>query len=259
MNAVSTDVIFHREQPHNSLMKCGFNQASTNTFDSFSHRTHLMSEPTLVRHWTEERRNQKRSSWAAAWVERQCACLLFQASFTTYWWDTCCWLFRFHDLQSLCIKTQGRSGMQYCLQGIRSSKELICFSCNCSCAVSSLRERQRRTRPTRLPAQRIKQKSPWDCPLFKEFESGFLFERSTVRFIFFFLKSTYNPCMNASRLHVSWQRKQLSKTSSVYIFHRGHVIDAYVSCDKPPPIRTILMSNDSSSSSHLLSWEGETV
>jgi len=32
-----------------------------------------------------------------------------------------------------------------------------------------------------------------------------------------------------------------------------------VGVDKPPPNRTILMSNDSSSSSHLLSGEGETV
>jgi len=43
-NVNTTDVIFHRDQPHNSLMKSGFNQASTNTFSWFAHPSHIQAD-----------------------------------------------------------------------------------------------------------------------------------------------------------------------------------------------------------------------
>ena len=46
------------------------------------------------------------------------------------------------------------------LRGSEHQSNVYASTYNCSCAVSSLRERQRCTRPTPLPAQHVKQKGP---------------------------------------------------------------------------------------------------
>jgi len=104
------------------------------------------------------------------------------------------------------------------LKASEHPRSIYASTCNCSCTVSSLRERQHYTRPTHLPAQRIKQKGP-----------GALFTvwRVWVRFIFWKIRL---PSLDASwsRFDVPWRVKQVVKTNSVYLHISQGVCDRCV-------------------------------